>query len=94
MHVYGQAKHRAYGRRRTVRSQSAMEYLMTYGWAILIIAVILAAFFELGVFNPYTFAAKAQLEKIAYSVAVKAVRLSKHAKRKTVEESDVKLAFQ
>ena len=48
------------GRRRTVKSQSAMEYLMTYGWAILIIAVILAAFFELGVFNPYTFAAKAQ----------------------------------
>ena len=42
------------------KSQSAMEYLMTYGWAILIIAVILAAFFELGVFNPYTFAAKAQ----------------------------------
>ena len=37
---------------------------------------------------------QAQLEKIAYSVAVKAVRLSKHAKRKTVEESDVKLAFQ
>ena len=61
MHVYGQAKHRAYGRHaRRFRSQSAMEYLMTYGWAILIIAVILAAFFELGVFNPYTFAAKAQ----------------------------------
>lgn len=28
-----------------------MEYLMTYGWAILIIAVILAALFELGVFG-------------------------------------------
>ena len=28
-----------------------MEYLMTYGWAILIIAVVLAALFELGVFN-------------------------------------------
>ncbi len=48
------------GRMRTVKSQSAMEYLMTYGWAILIIAVILAAFFEMGVFNPYTFASKAQ----------------------------------
>lgn len=34
-----------------VRLQSAMEYLMTYGWAILIIAVVLAALFELGVFN-------------------------------------------
>ena len=41
------------------RSQSAMEYLMTYGWAILIIAVVLAALFELGVFNPLTFAPKA-----------------------------------
>ena len=41
------------------QSQSAMEYLMTYGWAILIIAVVLAALFELGVFNPMTFAPKA-----------------------------------
>ena len=41
------------------RSQSAMEYLMTYGWAILIIAVVLAALFELGIFNPMTFAPKA-----------------------------------
>ena len=28
-----------------------MEYLITYGWAILIIAVVLGALFELGVFN-------------------------------------------
>jgi hypothetical protein len=28
-----------------------MEYLMTYGWAILIIAVVLAALFSLGVFS-------------------------------------------
>ncbi len=33
------------------KAQSAMEYLMTYGWAILIIAVVLAALFELGVFK-------------------------------------------
>ena len=32
---------------------------MTYGWAILIIAAVLAALFELGVFNPMTFAPKA-----------------------------------
>ena len=31
--------------------QSAMEYLMTYGWAILIIAVVLGALFGLGFFN-------------------------------------------
>lgn len=36
---------------RTARAQSAMEYLMTYGWAILIIAVVLAALFSLGVFS-------------------------------------------
>ena len=43
----------------SAKAQSAMEYLMTYGWAILIIAVVLAALFQLGVFNPMTFAPKA-----------------------------------
>ncbi|HII10017.1 MAG: LamG domain-containing protein [Candidatus Micrarchaeaceae archaeon] len=33
------------------RSQSAMEYLMTYGWAVLIIGVVLAALVSLGAFN-------------------------------------------
>ncbi|MCL5430439.1 MAG: hypothetical protein M1504_03095 [Candidatus Marsarchaeota archaeon] len=37
------------------RSQSAMEYLMTYGWAILIIAVVLGVLFQLGVFNGSNF---------------------------------------
>lgn len=37
------------------KAQSAMEYLMTYGWAILIIAVVLAALFYLGVFNGTSF---------------------------------------
>jgi len=41
------------------KAQSAMEYLMTYGWAILIISVVLAVLFQLGVFNPMTFAPKA-----------------------------------
>ena len=41
------------------RAQSAMEYLMTYGWAILIIAIVLAALFQLGVFSSSTFAPKA-----------------------------------
>ena len=31
------------------KSQSAMEYLMTYGWAILIIAIVMIALFQLGV---------------------------------------------
>jgi hypothetical protein len=41
------------------RSQSAMEYLMTYGWSILIVAVVLGALSFLGVFNPMTFTPKA-----------------------------------
>ena len=35
--------------------QSAMEYLMTYGWAILIIVVALGAIFSLNLFSPGTF---------------------------------------
>ncbi len=37
-----------------------MEYLMTYGWAILIIAVVLGALFSIGVFNPSYFEPRAQ----------------------------------
>jgi len=36
---------------RKLRAQSAMEYLMTYGWAILIIGVVLGVLFSMGVFN-------------------------------------------
>jgi len=32
--------------------QAAMEYLMTYGWAILIIALALGVLYSLGVLNP------------------------------------------
>ncbi|MEM4098871.1 MAG: LamG domain-containing protein [Candidatus Micrarchaeaceae archaeon] len=39
--------------------QSAMEYLMTYGWAILVIAVVLGALYSLGVFNSTNFSPKA-----------------------------------
>ena len=34
-----------------MKAQSAMEYLMTYGWSILIIAITLVSLFELGFFN-------------------------------------------
>lgn len=37
-----------------IRLQSAMEYLMTYGWAILIIAVVLGALYQLGIFGSAT----------------------------------------
>jgi hypothetical protein len=36
------------------KSQSAMEYLMTYGWAILVVLIALGALFYLGVFSPKT----------------------------------------
>ncbi len=34
------------------KGQAAMEYLMTYGWAILVVLISLGALFYLGVFNP------------------------------------------
>ncbi|MEM3482827.1 MAG: hypothetical protein QW091_01300, partial [Candidatus Micrarchaeaceae archaeon] len=40
---------------KSVKAQSAMEYLMTYGWAILIIAVVLGALFSLGLFSASSF---------------------------------------
>ena len=39
----------------SAKAQSAMEYLMTYGWAILIVAVVLGALYSLGVFNGAAF---------------------------------------
>jgi len=36
------------------KAQTAMEYLMTYGWAILIIIVVVAALYALGVFSVRT----------------------------------------
>lgn len=38
-----------------LKSQSAMEYLTTYGWAIIVIAVVLGTLFSLGLFTPGTF---------------------------------------
>ena len=34
-----------------IKGQAAMEYLMTYGWAIIIIIVAVAALYAMGVFN-------------------------------------------
>ncbi len=51
-----------------LKSQSAMEYLMTYGWAILIVAIVLIALFQLGIFNgtrlePHATAGACQIHK-------------------------------
>ena len=34
------------------RSQSALEYMMTYGWAILIIIIVAVILYSMGIFNP------------------------------------------
>ncbi len=34
-----------------MRAQAAMEYLMTYGWALLIVVIVGVALWSLGVFN-------------------------------------------
>ncbi len=34
------------------KSQSALEYLMTYGWAILIIVIVAAVLYSFGIFSP------------------------------------------
>jgi uncharacterized protein (UPF0333 family) len=41
---------------RTNKGQAAMEFLMTYGWAILIVVIAVAALAAFGVFNPGQFA--------------------------------------
>lgn len=38
-------------RTRQHKAQGAMEFLMTYGWSILIIAIVIGALFKLGVFS-------------------------------------------
>lgn len=47
-------------RETTMKLQSAMEYLMTYGWAILVIAIVTIALFKLNVFNPNYWSPKLQ----------------------------------
>ncbi len=34
------------------KAQSALEYMMTYGWAILIIVIVAVVLYSLGIFNP------------------------------------------
>ena len=34
------------------KGQSALEYLLTYGWALVVIVIVVAALFAFGVFNP------------------------------------------
>jgi hypothetical protein len=36
------------------KAQAAMEYLITYGWAVLIMLVVVGVLFYLGIFSPHT----------------------------------------
>jgi hypothetical protein len=38
-----------------MKGQGALEYLMTYGWALLIIVVVGSALYSLGILNPATY---------------------------------------
>lgn len=41
----------SYAAKKRIRLQAAMEFLMTYGWAILIVAIVLGTIFQLGIFS-------------------------------------------
>lgn len=45
-----------------------MEYLMTYGWAILIVIIVAAALWALGVFNPTNVAPTAKTGLSAFEI--------------------------
>ena len=47
------------------KSQSALEYMMTYGWAILIIVIVAAVLYSLGIFNPS--ASSSQNAKVGFT---------------------------
>jgi hypothetical protein len=38
-----------------MRGQAAMEYLMTYGWALIVLTVVIGVLFSMGVFNPQNY---------------------------------------
>jgi len=46
------------------KAQAAMEYLMTYGWAIIIVIIVAAALYAMGLFNPGTQAIATQFNNI------------------------------
>ena len=48
------------------KGQSALEYLMTYGWALVVIVIVIAALFAFGIFNPPAAGTCSGLDKILY----------------------------
>jgi hypothetical protein len=71
------------------KAQAAMEFLMTYGWAILIIAVIIGALFALDVFSPNS----PNICSSSYPIACSDIKLDNTGKIEiTLSESDTSMA--
>ncbi len=51
-----------------MKGQTALEYLITYGWAILVILVVLAVLWYYGVFSPAKWAGESVSEGSAFKV--------------------------
>ena len=51
-----------------MKGQTALEYLITYGWAILVILVVLAVLWYYGVFSPGKWAGESVSEGSAFKV--------------------------
>ena len=51
-----------------MKGQAALEYLMTYGWAILIVIIVGVALYAMGVFNPGSFTGKKYTGLSAFTV--------------------------
>jgi hypothetical protein len=54
-----------------MKGQTALEYLITYGWAILVILVVLAVLWYYGVFNPAKWSGESVSEGSAFKVVDK-----------------------
>jgi len=54
-----------------MKGQTALEYLITYGWAILVILVVLAVLWYYGIFNPARWAGESVTEGSAFKVVDK-----------------------
>ena len=51
-----------------MKGQAALEYLMTYGWAILIVIIVGVALYAMGVFNPSSLTGKKYTGLSAFTV--------------------------
>jgi hypothetical protein len=54
-----------------MKGQTALEYLITYGWAILVILVVLAVLWYYGIFNPARWAGESVTEGSAFKIVDK-----------------------